>query len=423
MMLSDAVRPRVSRETRRLLAAAGLALLALWILARLRFPERPASPNPVSTVLTQISPPTTFADLAAETARIERRIAPLLSMVTWQLPGEGHSRVFPAWPWRDDLAIAMLPSASAAGTREDIRAVDPPTALTLVRVNQPRAMVRAIWTADRLDVPRYFFAAMPAASRPAITPVFVSSLEPQLSPAWSSEIWKLETAIELAPGALVFTVTGEWLGIAAVDNGSPVIVPARALLDLATQLSERRTPPGELGLHVQNVDAKLGAHIEVPSGSGVAVAWVDSRGVAADGLAVGDVIEMINGTPTPTVFAWQVYSTRLSAGAKATLKVRRAGELQDITLIVPAAQPRSSAALGLTLARAPGLGSRVTWVNAHTAADRAGLRVGDIVTRAGDHVEPVPSQVRRAFDDAPEGGTVLLAVTGGDAHRLVVLTR
>jgi S1-C subfamily serine protease len=58
-----------------------------------------------------------------------------------------------------------------------------------------------------------------------------------------------------------------------------------------------------------------------------------------------------------------------------------------------------------------------------TAADRAGLRAGDIVTRAGDHVDPAPAQVRRAFDDAPEGGAVLLAVTRGDMHRLLVLRR
>ena len=64
VILTETTRPRVSRETRRLLVAAGLALLALWILARLRFPERPPSPNPVAPVLTQISPPTTFTGLA-----------------------------------------------------------------------------------------------------------------------------------------------------------------------------------------------------------------------------------------------------------------------------------------------------------------------------------------------------------------------
>lgn len=422
-MPTDATRPRVSRETRRLLAAAGLALLALWVLARLRFPERPASPNPVSTVLTQISPPTTFGDLAAETARVEQRLAPLLSMVTWQPPG-GERRVFPAWPWRDDLAIALLPSARTTQGREDIRAVDPPTGLALVRVNRREDVARTIWTADRLDTARYFFAAGPGPSRPVITPVYVSSLEPQRSPAWPSEIWKLATAGDLSPGALMFTAAGEWLGIAALENGEPIIVPAAALLGLAAQLSQPRSPPGGLGLQVQRLDVKLGAQFGVPADSGVVVSWVDPGGVAAGALAVGDVIETVNGAATPTMFAWQVHSTRLGAGTMAALRVRRAGEMRDVTVIVPPAPPvRSSAALGLTLAPAAGLGSRITEVAASTAADRAGLQVGDIVTRADEYDEPAPAQVRRAFDDAPEGGAVLLAIIRGDARRLLVLTR
>src|SRR5688572_27031833 len=423
-MTTDFTRPRVSRETRRLLAAAGLALLALWILARLRFPERPTSPNPVSPVLTQISPPTRFADLAAETARIEQRIMPLLSVVTWQPSGEGNPRAFPAWPWRDDLAIAMLPPALAAPVREDISAIDRSTGLALVRLTRPETTAPPLWTPERLEIPRYFFAAIPAPSRPAITPVYVSSLEPLRSPAWPSEIWKLTAAGGLPRGAMVFTAAAEWLGIATLENGEPVIVPAAALVALSAQLSQLRPAPGEIGLQIQHLDAKLGAHLGVPADSGVVVTWVDPRGAAADILAVGDVIETVNGARTPTVFAWQVHSTRLVGGAQATLQVRRAGALQDFTLVVPPRQPvRASPALGLTLAPAPGLGSRITQVAPQTAADRAGLQVGDIVTTAGEYDEPAPALVRRAFDDTAEGGAVLLAITRNGARRLVVLTR
>lgn len=422
MMLTDTVRPRVSRETRRLLAAAGLALLALWILARLRFPERPASPNPVAPVLTQISPPTTFTGLAQEIARVEQRIGPLLSVVTWQPPAEEPLQAYPAWPWRDDLAIALLP-AFAIPAREDIRAVDPPTSLALVRVNRHEGPQGAIWAPDRLDVPRFFFAVTPAASRPAVAPVYVSSLEPQRSPAWSTEIWRVPMGSGLTPGALVFTAAGEWLGIAANENGESVIVPATALFDLATQLSQPRNAPGELGFHVQHLDATLAAETGVAAGSGVIVAWVDPRSLAAGALAIGDVIEAINGARTQTAFAWQVHSSRLRSGEKAVLKVRRAGELHDITLIVVPRPPVRSSALGLTLVRAPGLGSRITQVAAHTAADRAGLQVGDIVTVAADEVEPSPSVIRRVFNEAHEGRAVVLAIRRGETHRLVVMTR
>ena len=133
MVLSDAARPRVSRETRRLLAAAGLALLALWILARLRFPERPASANPVATVLTQISPPTTFSDLAAEVDRVRRRVAPVLAEVTWPVPqAPGGARTFPAWPFRDKLADR--PAARGRGDRHRAtawsRSIHPPAWLS-----------------------------------------------------------------------------------------------------------------------------------------------------------------------------------------------------------------------------------------------------------------------------------------------------
>jgi S1-C subfamily serine protease len=227
----------------------------------------------------------------------------------------------------------------------------------------------------------------------------------------------------LTPGALVFTAAGEWLGIAANENGESVIVPAAALFDLAAQLNQPPSAPGELGFQVQYLDPTLASATRVTAGSGVIVAWVDPRGIAAKALAVGDVIEAINGAPTPAAFDWRVHSSRLGAGEKAALTVRRAGELHDVTLIVPLAQPLRSNALGLTLVRAPGFGSRITQVAAHTAAERAGLQVGDIVTIAGDDVEPGPSMVRRIFDEAPEGRGVMLAIRRGETHRLVVLTR
>ena len=46
-------RPPVSRATRRLFLAGALSLALLWLLARLEFPERPVSPNPVPAVLGQ----------------------------------------------------------------------------------------------------------------------------------------------------------------------------------------------------------------------------------------------------------------------------------------------------------------------------------------------------------------------------------
>lgn len=59
-------RPPVSRETRRLFLAGALALALLWLLARLEFPERPVSPNPVPAVLGQLADGPLFSSLAAD---------------------------------------------------------------------------------------------------------------------------------------------------------------------------------------------------------------------------------------------------------------------------------------------------------------------------------------------------------------------
>ena len=69
---------RVSRETRRLLAAAAIAFLVLSVLARIRFPDQASTPNPVAPVLGQLVPRRALADLAAELAAVQRRIEPFL---------------------------------------------------------------------------------------------------------------------------------------------------------------------------------------------------------------------------------------------------------------------------------------------------------------------------------------------------------
>ena len=55
MSTSNILRSRVSRETRQLLIAALVAVVALWLLARIRFPGAPATPNPIPSLLSQLS--------------------------------------------------------------------------------------------------------------------------------------------------------------------------------------------------------------------------------------------------------------------------------------------------------------------------------------------------------------------------------
>ena len=110
-----AYRPRVSRETRRLLTTALVAVLTLWVLARMRFPDRPSTPNPVPPILQQLTAPPTFSDLADRIADARTRLADsLLSIAVADDSDarEDHAAAarVPALRIRDDLAVTILAS-------------------------------------------------------------------------------------------------------------------------------------------------------------------------------------------------------------------------------------------------------------------------------------------------------------------------
>ncbi len=113
MSTSNALRSRVSRETRQLLAAALIALLALWVLARIRFPGQPVSPNPIPSLLSQLSAAPRFANLAGEIAELQGRLS-----TTWLAVGvsgaddiiESGARQLTAMRLRSNAAVTLLRS-------------------------------------------------------------------------------------------------------------------------------------------------------------------------------------------------------------------------------------------------------------------------------------------------------------------------
>ena len=117
-------RPRVSRETRLLLTAGLLALAVLWLLSRIRFQERPLTPNPVPAVLSQLSRVPAYDDLAAEVAQLQSRVGPYLFTLDLR-SGPAHllesSRRVGALRLREDLAVAWVPGGSDSVPEDDMR--------------------------------------------------------------------------------------------------------------------------------------------------------------------------------------------------------------------------------------------------------------------------------------------------------------
>ena len=134
-------RPRVSRETRLLLTTALVAVAALWVLARIRFPDLPATPNPVAPLLSQLAITPTFDGLASEVAQLQARIEPsLVTLDASALVAAGEDSSPPARLMalriRDDLAIALLPAAISPvpAATDRVLGIDTASGLVVIRI-------------------------------------------------------------------------------------------------------------------------------------------------------------------------------------------------------------------------------------------------------------------------------------------------
>lgn len=416
-------RPSVSRETRRLLLAGALAVAALWLLARVRFEDRPLTPYPVPALLGQLAAPPSFDELADTLAQLQARVEPSVVVVETTSSGLGTTERRAALRWRDGAALLLLARAGDGGDLPDasVLAHDVATGLAVVRVPLLDPVVApATWLPRRERQPRYLFATDVAAAGVTLRPVYVGALDAVMSPPWPEPVWALPAAANLAPGTLVFSSTAEFAGMVVPLGDGVAIVPADTVLAAATRVLE--TPSGAhstLGVEVQSLTPAVAAL--TGSTQGVVVTWVLPPADAA-GLLVGDVVDAVNGQAVATVQQWDARSAALSAGTRATLRVRRNGGLVAVT-VTAAARPPASRALGLAMRHVPAAGVEVTRVEQATAGARAGLQRGDLITRVAGVIAPTPAQLSAAFAGLAEGQRAMLAVTRGDTHHVLVLGR
>ena len=422
-------RPAVSRDTRLLFVVILISVAILWVLARIRFPDRPQTPNPVGPVLAQLAPPSAFEEMADTVAQIAPRVHE--SLVSLDVVGQSESGsergTLPALRFRDDLAVALMPSATAsAGTAEgggtEI-ARDPVSHLAVIRVGGAGRPL-PIWSPRRLEYPRFLLAADASDAGRSLRPVFVGTLNPVTSPIWSGSIWALPASSEIAAGTFVFTVQGEFAGLAVERDGGHALVPAATVVAVADRLArDGPARPGRLGIQAQALTPVLTA--ATGASMGAIVTWVDPLGPAAKQIEVTDVIEGIGSEAVTTLDHWEARQSALAEGDAVVLRVRRQGEVLEVPLTAAAAAPAPAGtpSLGLTLRSVRGLGVEVVRVEPGSAAFRAGLETGDVITRFGDVSAPSAAQVPRLFAATPADRAVLAGVTRGTEHRVVALEK
>jgi hypothetical protein len=406
-------RPRVSRETRRLLIAALSAVVAIWVLARIRFPDEPSTPNPVAPLLSQLTPRYRFADLAIDVGAAQGRIGDALE------PFGSSARAVLRLP--NGVGLVLAASAEPGGPEI---ARDPVTGLALVRLTTDSPFTQPpAWAGERLDQPRYLLAASASASRILTTPVLINTLEEVTHPFWTDPVWMVRGEQQPSNGSFVFTGEGHLVGLFVQTDHLNAIVPAPVLMAQAARLREvsTRGTHAELGIEVADLTPAVARATR--SAAGVVVSYVDAAGPAARSLVIGDVIEAVDGAPVRGRADWRARTGRLALGEGVMLNVRRSGEPLEIALAGAAATgPPASATLGLELRRIAS-GAEVVGVDPSSAAFDADVRAGDVIVQIGSRRAPSPAAVRQAFAALASGGAVVVGIARGQTHLVTALEK
>jgi hypothetical protein len=409
-------RPRVSRETRRLLAVATIALLTLWALARLRQPDAPLPTNPMPPLLAQLAPPAGLSDIAAELAGARDRLQDSLMRVTLRDQGAPAPRL--ALHWSPGVAMTVVARAlpmSPAAAGEAL-AYDSPTGLTLVATGRVEAPARLReWQPPTEQATRFVVAASSSAGGLSVQPAFISRWLARPSAAWNGSIWLIDTTSPLAPGTFLFTPAGEFIGVTTADMDELAVVPAAALYTRAETVSTRAQGAGTgwLGLQVTSLTSSLAAATGVKEG--VLVTEVALSSPAKDAITAGDVVTRVNETPISSVDQWATLVDRMGPGESVRLQIQTATGVRDLAVATQVAPHVKPMALGLDLRRSDGV-TRVVGVDRASASYAAGIRVGDVVVRAGADLNPTPAQVQRAYAEGSRGFVLLLFSRDGVTH-------
>jgi hypothetical protein len=213
---------RVSRETRRLLAAALVAIVALWVLARIRFPNQSSTPNPIPSLLSQLSTAPRFANLAGEIAELQSRLSGAwvsLPVVSTDQASPSLVRHRSALRLNDNAAIVLLHGGARPIDDASIMAIDRVTGLGVLRVPlDPGPSGVVPWVPPSLQDPRYLMATLASPDGVSLRPILVGSLRESRSPAWPGPIWAAPEGTDLEAGAFAFTPSGENTGLPDTDR-------------------------------------------------------------------------------------------------------------------------------------------------------------------------------------------------------------
>jgi M6 family metalloprotease-like protein len=162
--------------------------------------------------------------------------------------------------------------------------------------------------------------------------------------------------------------------------------------------------------------AHLGVFAE-PDDGAVRISAIEPRSPAdSAGLKVGDRILAVEAKVTPTMETFRSAVTGLVDGDRAALTIQRNGKPMAISVVLAATSrpinvfPR--AVIGVQMIPAE-QGVKIESVTAGEPADRAGIRVGDIITKVGHADVTSQDKMREILGGFLPGDTVTVALKRG----------
>lgn len=221
----------------------------------------------------------------------------------------------------------------------------------------------------------------------------------------------IQTDVAINPGnsgGPLFNMDGEVVGInsqiyspSGGSVGLSFAIPSSVASDVVSQLKDKgRVERGWLGVVIGSVDKDLASAYGLDKAQGAIVSEVAPKGPADKaGVKVGDLIVKFNNQDVHSQADLPRIVGQLAPGTKVNFEVIRKGKRETLTGVLEklndesgiVANPNTSTepkttktdALGLTVALADGTekGVQVLTVAPDSAAQRAGLQRGDVITQ------------------------------------------
>ncbi len=216
-------------------------------------------------------------------------------------------------------------------------------------------------------------------------------------------------------------------------------LPSNDVKFIAGKLREPGASPNWIGIHLQDLDARLAVLFNRPTAAGAVVTGVDPDSPAARAsLVPGDLVTGVSGKDLPDSRAIQRAIVDVDPGTPLTLSVWHHGQRHDVSIngkpwpdfkalqseVTPSAEEITTA-----LAYGVGLhvvaiteadrkrfdlggihGVLVDRVDPDTQASDVGLAVGDVIMQIGDQVAASPEQVMSAVSYGKPESNDLVAV-------------